>query len=270
MCIFVCVKKCRSNKNYKMRRIALVTGATSGIGKATAITLAKNGYDVIITGRRKSRLDTLKDEIQKQVVARVYSLNFDIRNKEEVENAIGELPESWKNIDVLINNAGLAAGMDTLQEGSVEDWEQMIDTNIKGLLYISKLIIPLMIDRKQGHIINIGSVAGKETYPKGNVYCATKHAVEAITKGMRIDLNPHGIKVGAICPGMVETEFSIVRMKNADANKSVYQGLQPLLASDIAETILFMVTRPAHVNIADVLIFPTAQASATVVHREDI
>lgn len=251
-----------------MTKIALITGATSGIGEATAILLAENGYDLILTGRRKERLEILSKKLESEKQRKTICLDFDIRDKSEVEKAFRKLSAEWLCIDVLINNAGLAAGLDTIQEGSLEDWEQMIDTNVKGLLYISKLVMPLMIKQKQGHIINIGSVAGKETYPKGNVYCATKHAVEAITKGMRIDLNPYGIKVGAICPGMVETEFSVVRLKDPNANRQVYKGLIPLQAVDIAETILFMITRPAHVNVADVLIFPTAQASATVVHKE--
>lgn len=250
-----------------MKRIALITGATSGIGEATAKLLAENGYNVIITGRRENRLHDLRIKIEKNKDVEVYPLAFDIRKKEEVESAVKSLPEAWRGIDVLVNNAGLAAGLETIQEGNAEDWEQMIDTNVKGLLYISKLIMPIMIKRQKGHIINIGSVAGKETYPKGNVYCATKHAVEAITKGMRIDLNPYGIKVGSICPGMVETEFSIVRLKDPNANEQVYEGIEPLLATDIAETVLFMVTRAKHVNIADVLIFPTSQASATVIHK---
>lgn len=251
-----------------MTKIALITGATSGIGEATAILLAENGYDLILTGRRKERLEILSKKLESEKQRKTICLDFDIRDKGEVEKAFRKLSAEWLCIDVLINNAGLAAGLDTIQEGSLEDWEQMIDTNVKGLLYISKLVMPLMIKQKQGHIINIGSVAGKETYPKGNVYCATKHAVEAITRGMRIDLNPYGIKVGAICPGMVETEFSVVRLKDANANKQVYKGLIPLQAIDIAETILFMITRPAHVNVADILIFPTAQASATVIHKE--
>lgn len=251
-----------------MEKIALITGATSGIGRATAVLLAANGYDVIVTGRRKERLAALAEEIKAKNGVDVLPLVFDIRKNKEVSSAIATLPEKWKQIEVLVNNAGLAAGMDTIQEGCLADWEQMMDTNVKGLLYISKEIMPLMIKRKKGHIVNIGSIAGKETYPKGNVYCATKHAVEAITKGMRIDLNPHGIKVSAVCPGMVETEFSVVRLKNPEANEQVYKGFTPLYAKDIAETILFMVTRPPHVNIADVLILPSSQASSTIVARE--
>lgn len=251
-----------------MRKIALITGATSGIGNATAMLLSENGYDVIITGRRKQRLETLAAEIKAKNNTAVFTLCFDIQNNEEVIAAIAELPEKWKKIDVLVNNAGLAAGMDTIQEGSLQDWEQMIDTNLKGLLYISKQVMPLMIKHSEGHIVNIGSIAGKETYPKGNVYCATKHAVDAITKAMRIDLNPHGIKVSTVCPGMVATEFSAVRLKDPAANEQVYKGFTPLSAQDIAETILFMVSRPAHVNIADVLILPSSQASSTIVNRE--
>ncbi len=250
-----------------MKKIAFITGATSGIGRATAEVLSANGYSIIITGRRKERLETLALELEKKNRVEVLPLCFDVRINREVVAAFSELPEKWRAIDVLVNNAGLASGLDTIQEGENQDWERMIDTNVKGLLYVSKQVMPLMIARKTGHIINIGSIAGKETYPKGNVYCATKHAVEAITKGMRMDLNPYGIKVGAVCPGLVETEFSIVRLKDENANERVYEGMTPLRAQDIAETILFMVTRPAHVNIADVLIFPTAQASGTIVNR---
>lgn len=251
-----------------MKKIAFITGATSGIGKATASIFAANGCNLIITGRRKDRLKLLAKELENKHKVSVKPLAFDVRNNEEVVAAVSNLPEDWKKIDILINNAGLAAGMDTIQEGSLADWEQMVDTNVKGLLYVSKQIMPVMIAAGKGHIVNIGSVAGKETYPKGNVYCATKHAVEALTKGMRIDLSPHGIKVSAVCPGMVETEFSIVRLKNTEANREVYKGLTPLRAEDVAETIWFIVSRPAHVNIADVLIFPSAQASSTVVQRD--
>ena len=250
-----------------MKKIALVTGATSGIGKATAILLAKNNYNIIITGRRDDRLGELAIEIIDKIGVDCFPLCFDIRNLEETENAFNSLPEKWQKIDLLVNNAGLAAGLSPIQDGDVEDWNQMIDTNIKGLLYITKLISPIMVDNKSGQIINIGSIAGKEAYANGAVYCATKFAVDAITKGMRIDLNPYGIKVGSICPGAVETEFSVIRLKDSDANKKVYAGFTPLQAVDIAETILFMATRPAHVNIGDVLITPTAQASATVINR---
>jgi len=247
----------------------MITGATSGIGKATAIKLAKLGFNLIITGRREERLVELQGKLEKEGV-KTKILCFDIRDTKAIEGAVSKIENEWKNIDILVNNAGLAAGADPIQNGLWSDWEQMIDTNIKGLLYLSKQIIPLMIDRKKGHIINISSIAGKETYANGNVYCATKHAVEAITKGMRIDLLPHNIKVSSVSPGMVETEFSVVRF-HGDQNKAdnVYAGLTPLYANDIADTIEFIVTRPAHVNINDILIMPTAQASAVYNQREE-
>ncbi|MGE4289469.1 MAG: SDR family NAD(P)-dependent oxidoreductase [Salinivirgaceae bacterium] len=251
-----------------MKKIALITGATSGIGKATALLLAKNNYNVIITGRRDDILGDIASEIIDKHHGDCYPLCFDIRNQEATEEAFYSLPESWQQIDLLVNNAGLAAGLDPIHQADLNDWEQMIDTNIKGLLYITRIVSPLMAERKSGHIINVGSIAGKEAYANGSVYCATKHAVEAITKSMRIDLNPYGIKVGSICPGAVETEFSVVRLKDPEANKKVYAGFTPLQANDIAETILFMASRPAHVNIGDVLILPTAQASATVFNKK--
>ncbi len=251
-----------------MNKIAFITGATSGIGKASAEILAKNKFNLIITGRRDDRLGVVASKLIDKYGIDCFPLCFDIRNQKETEEAFFSLPKVWQQIDVLINNAGLAAGLEPIQQGDLNDWEQMIDTNIKGLLYITRIISPLMAERKSGQIINIGSIAGKEAYANGAVYCATKHAVDAITKGMRIDLNPFGIRVGSICPGAVETEFSIVRLKDADANKKVYAGFTPLNAEDIAETILFMVSRPAHVNIGDVLILPTAQASATIISRK--
>jgi len=253
-----------------MKQIAFVTGATSGIGKATALKLAGLNHDLIITGRRADRLKELKQLLENQHAIKVLCLNFDIRNTDETENAINTMDAEWKNIDILVNNAGLAAGADPIQSGLWSDWEQMIDTNIKGLLYLSKLIIPFMIQRKKGHIINISSIAGKEVYAGGNVYCASKHAVEAITKGMRIDLLKHGIKVTSVAPGMVETEFSIVRY-HGDKEKAnnVYKGLTPLFANDIADTIEFVVTRPPHVNINEILVMPTAQATAVYNHREE-
>ncbi len=251
-----------------MRKIALITGATSGIGKETAIKLAENNFDVIITGRRTGKLNELEKIIKTNYNVNALALNFDIRNKNEVFDAIDKLPEEWKNIDILINNAGLALGMGTMDKGKTEDWEQMIDTNIKGLLYISHKIAPSMIARGKGHIVNIGSIAGKEIYPGGNVYCATKHAVDAITKGMRLDFVEHGIKVSQIAPGMVDTEFSQVRYKgDTDKAKKVYEGFTPLYAEDIADTVIFVVTRPAHVNINDILIMPTAQANANKTHK---
>ncbi|MGD9992307.1 MAG: SDR family NAD(P)-dependent oxidoreductase [Salinivirgaceae bacterium] len=251
-----------------MKKTALITGATSGIGKATALLLAKNNYNVIITGRRDELLGEIAAEIIDKHHGDCFPLCFDIRNQEATEEAFYSLPETWQQIDLLVNNAGLAAGLDPIHQADLNDWEQMIDTNIKGLLYITHIVSPLMVERKSGHIINIGSIAGKEAYANGSVYCATKHAVEAITKSMRIDLNPYGIKVGSICPGAVETEFSVVRLKDSEANKKVYAGFTPLQASDIAETILFMASRPAHVNIGDVLILPSAQASATVFNKK--
>lgn len=254
-----------------MKPIALITGASSGIGEATAVLLAQNNFDIIITGRRLNNLKQLKDKITTETNAEVLILNYDIRNLSENKKAIESLPAKWKNIEVLINNAGLAAGFSTIQEGSIEDWERMIDTNLKGLLYISRLIIPGMIDRGKGHIVNISSIAGKETYPMGNVYCASKHAVQSLTKGMRIDLLKHGIKVSSIGPGAVDTEFSTVRF-NGDKNraKQVYNGFTPLYAQDVADTILFIITRPKHANIDDVLIMPTDQAFSRDYNRKEV
>ena len=251
-----------------MNKIALITGATAGIGKATAFALASEGYDIIITGRRKDLLTRMEKEITDKFPVKVLSLNFDVRNLFEVEEVINNLSGEWKAIDVLVNNAGLAVGLSTVQDGVIDDWDRMIDTNIKGLLYVTRLVSPLMVKRKKGHIINIGSIAGKEVYPNGNVYCGTKHAVDAITKGMRIDMLQSNIKVTAIHPGMVDTEFSIVRFKG-DKEKAgkVYEGLIPLYAEDIAETVLFVVSRPPHVNINDIVVMPTIQASATNIIR---
>lgn len=254
-------------KENKKTVTALITGATSGIGKATAILFAVEGIHLILCGRRQDRLDALQKELAKQT--KVTTLNFDVRDKEEVFKAIESLPSKFSNIDILINNAGNAHGLDPINEGSTDDWDAMIDINVKGLLYVSKAVIPRMIERKSGHIINIGSTAGKGVYPKGNVYCATKHAVDALTIGMRMDLNPYGIKVGAVNPGAVETEFSTVRFKGDDDKAdAVYEGFKPLMAEDVAETLYFVVTRPPHVNIADLIIMPTAQASATVWNKK--
>lgn len=243
-------------------KTAFITGATSGIGKATAEIFAKNKYNVIITGRRAERLKQLSEEIKKKYKVDVLPLCFDVRNQKKVDKAILSLSGTWKNVAVLVNNAGLAAGLGTIQDGDSSDWETMIDTNIKGLLYVSKAIMPLMIAVHSGHIINIGSIAGKEVYAKGNVYCATKSAVDALTKAMRIDLLPHNIKVTGIHPGAAETEFSLVRYKGDAAKaKDVYKGFTPLSAKDIAETIWFVASRPAHVNINDIIITPTAQAN---------
>ena len=249
-----------------MKRTALITGATSGIGRATAHELAKHGVNLILCGRRQERLDTVEHALNK--LTDVISLNFDVRDKNEVKKAIDSIPEKFKQIDILINNAGNAHGLDPIQDGSLDDWDAMMDINVKGLLYVSKAVIPQMTARRSGHIVNIGSSAGKEVYPKGNVYCGSKHAVIAITEGMRIDLNPFGIKVTAINPGLVETEFSKVRFKGGSKADSVYKGFKALQAEDIAEIIYFTISRPPHVNIADLLVFPTAQANSTIVKKE--
>ena len=249
-----------------MKSIALITGATSGIGEATARLLASN-YSLILCGRRNERLEQLKAELSTEV----HTLCFDVRDNEAVKKTIESLPSDWKNIDILINNAGNAHGLSPIQDGDVADWDAMIDINVKGLLYVSKVIIPGMIARGKGDIINLGSIAGLEVYPNGNVYCASKHAVDAITKGMRLDLNGKGIRVCSIDPGLVETEFSEVRFKGDKERASkVYQGFTPLSAQDIAETIAFVISRPRHVNIADLLIFPSAQASSTIVDKKSV
>ena len=248
--------------------IALITGASSGIGRATAKIFAEKGMDLIITGRRRDKLEELKTAICSKGTNIIHIMEFDVRDKKSVKEVFSKLPTEFSNIDILINNAGNAHGRDFIQDGSLEDWDSMIDINVKGLLYVSREVIPLMVKQKSGIIINLSSIAGKEVYPQGNVYCASKHAVEALTLGMRMDLNQYGIKVGSVAPGMVDTEFSLVRFKGdkvkADA---IYKGFDPLMAEDIAETIYFMVSRPKHVNIADVLILPTAQASGVIVNR---
>lgn len=243
-----------------------ITGATSGIGKATAEIFAKNRYALVLCGRRQERLDQLKQDLGKQT--NVHILNFDVRDKLAVQTAIDSLPETFADISILVNNAGNAHGMDTIQEGNVDDWDAMLDINVKGLLYVSRAILPKMITKKEGHVINIGSTAGKEVYPKGNVYCASKHAVDAINQGMRMDLNQYGIRVGAINPGLVETEFSNVRFKGDETRaENVYKGYQALKPEDIADIIYFVVTRPYHVNIADLVVMPTAQASSTLINK---
>ncbi|CAA9277525.1 MAG: Oxidoreductase, short-chain dehydrogenase/reductase family [uncultured Cytophagales bacterium] len=250
-----------------MAKIALITGATSGIGKATALLFAQHGVDLILCGRREDRLQELQKELVAQV--RVHTLTFDVRDRRAVEAAIGSLPADWQEVDMLINNAGNAHGLAPIQEGAVDDWDAMMDGNVKGLLYVSKAIIPGMVSRRRGHIVNIGSVAAKEVYPNGNVYCASKHAVDALTQGMRLDLNPFGIKVTGVHPGLVETEFSVVRFKgDAQRADNVYKGFQPLVAEDIADVIWYAVSRPLHVVIGDLVILPTAQASATLVHKQ--
>ena len=247
-------------------KIAFITGATSGIGKASAGIFAKNNYNIIITGRREDRLKDIASEIKATYKVDVLILKFDVRILSEVEAAIKSIPENWKQIDVLLNNAGLAVGLSTIQEGNIDDWERMIDTNVKGLLYMTRTIAPIMIQNKKGHIINIGSIAGKEVYANGNVYCATKHAVDALNKAMRIDLVSHGIKVSAINPGMVESEFSVVRFKGDEERaKKVYEGFNPLTPLDIAETVFWVANQPPHVNINDLVIMPTVQANSTTV-----
>ncbi len=247
------------------KKIALVTGATSGIGQATAELLLQNQYKVIITGRREDRLKEFQSRYSQNDV---HTLNFDIRNEESVLNALNSLPEDWKNIDVLVNNAGLALGLSQFYDGSTEHWDTMIDTNVKGLLYISRAVSRGMKERKSGHIVNIGSIAGKEVYNNGNVYCATKHAVDALTKAMRLELAAFGVKVTGVHPGAVETEFSIVRFEGDEQRaKTVYQGYENLVAADIADAVFYAISRPAHVNINDLVIMPTAQPQAGLIHR---
>ncbi|MFH1161475.1 MAG: SDR family NAD(P)-dependent oxidoreductase [bacterium] len=253
-----------------MKKITLITGATSGFGRAIAHRFAREGHDVIITGRRKERLEELEKELRKLYKVDVRSLPFDVRKLKEAEAAIDSLTGKWRNIDILVNNAGLAVGLNPIQEGVIDDWERMIDTNVKGLLYMTRLVAPLMVKRGSGHIINIGSIAGKEVYPNGNVYCGSKFAVDAITTGTRIDLLPHHIKVTQIVPGAADTEFSLVRFKgDQERAENVYKGFTPLYAEDIAEVTWYVTTLPAHVNINDLVIMPTAQADATnFVRRE--
>ena len=252
-----------------MIKTALITGATSGIGEACAHLFAQRGYRLVLVARRENKLNEIARHFSDKYAVEVKTLIADVRDKVAVTEVLDGLPEDWKKIDVLINNAGLSLGLDPIDKGDTSDWDTMIDTNVKGLLYVTKTVSNWMITNQKGHIINIGSIAGKEVYPNGNVYCATKHAVDALNKGMRIDLLPHGIKVTAINPGMVETEFSKVRFKGDEGRaKKVYDGLDPLMANDIAEAIWFAVSRPAHVNINDMLIMPTAQATATTINRK--
>ena len=251
------------------QKIALITGATAGIGYETALLLAQNNYNLILTGRRKERLEAIKDQLESASGCQILTLNFDIRIKADTEAALNSIPEEWRSIDLLVNNAGLAAGLAPVNSADVDDWEAMIDTNIKGLLYATRIISPWMVERRTGHIINITSIAGKESYPNGSVYCGTKHAVSAISKSMRIELMPFGIKVTTIAPGAVETEFSLVRFRgDQEKAKQVYKGFTPLSGKDIAETILFVLSRPAHVNIDDLLIMPVDQASARDFNRK--
>jgi 3-hydroxy acid dehydrogenase / malonic semialdehyde reductase len=245
-----------------MKKIIMITGATSGFGWATAIRFAKEGNDIIITGRRKERLSLLEKELSRFNI-RILSLNFDVRNRDEVLSVVNGLPEDWEKIDILVNNAGLAAGLSHIDVGDPDDWDRMIDTNVKGLLYVTKAVSPLMVARKTGHIFNISSIAGKEVYENGNVYCASKYAVEALSRSMRIDLLKHNIKVTNIAPGMAETEFSLVRFHgDEDKANAVYKGIKALTGEDIAEVIYYCTTLPEHVCINDLVITPTAQASA--------
>lgn len=253
-----------------MKQIAFITGATSGIGAATAHRLAQQGFHLILTGRRKERLEEISTFLKKEYEIEILTLNLDVRNRFEVETSVANLPDEWKKIQVLVNNAGLAMGLAPIEAGSIDHWEQMIDTNLKGLLYVSRAVLPMMIETGNGHVVNVGSIAGKEAYANGNVYCATKAAVDSLSKGMRVDLSKYPIRVSAIHPGMVETEFSIVRFEgDAERAKTVYQGFENLLAQDCAEAIWWMISRPAHVNINELTIMPTAQPSATVVHRKN-
>jgi 3-hydroxy acid dehydrogenase / malonic semialdehyde reductase len=247
----------------------LITGATAGIGEASAEIFAKNGYNLILTGRRMERLTKLEKKLKDKYKVKITTLNFDVRNYEEVKPAIASLTGEWKKINILINNAGLAVGLGTIDEGVIDDWDRMVDTNVKGLLYVSREVIPLLKEQGMGHIINIASIAGKEVYQKGNVYCATKHAVDALSRAMRIDLLPYRIKVTNIAPGAAETEFSLVRYKG-DTEKAVnvYKGFEPLTAADIAEIIFFAATRPMHVCLNDIVIMPTAQANTVHLIKE--
>jgi NADP-dependent 3-hydroxy acid dehydrogenase YdfG len=254
-------------KNYRMNKIALITGATSGIGKATATKLSENGFDLILCGRRAEKLDELKSQLSETV--KVHTLIFDVRNKQDVEFQLESLSDDWKNIDVLVNSAGNAHGLSPMQNGDINDWDAMIDGNVKGLLYVSRVVIPLMVERKKGHIINLSSVAGKQTYANGSVYCASKKAVEAISEGMRLDLTEYGIKITNIAPGAVETEFSEVRFKgDKEKAKKVYEGYEPLLAEDIADLIKYCVCAPERVTIADVIVYPKSQSAPTTIYKQ--
>jgi len=247
----------------------MITGATSGFGRAIAVKFAQNGFDLIITGRRKERLDELEKELTKNKI-KVLSLNFDVRNRSEVGSAIQKLPAKWKDIDILVNNAGLAAGLSHIDDGDIDDWDRMVDTNVKGLLYVTRAVAPLMVARNRGHIFNISSIAGKDVYENGNVYCASKSAVEALSKAMRIDLLKHSIRVTNIAPGMAETEFSLVRFKgDKEKADAVYKGVKALSAEDIAGVIYFCATLPEHVCINDLTITPTQQAAVGQLFKKE-
>ena len=251
-----------------MSRIACITGATSGIGKATAQIFAKNGYDLILTGRREERLSQISDKLSRKYAINIKTLCFDIRKWKAVKSAVSKIEDKWAKIDVLVNNAGLAKGFDYIHEGKIDDWETMIDTNVKGLLYMTRLISEKMVARKKGHIINVASTAGKEVYPRGNVYCATKHAVDALTKAMRIDLHKHGIRVGQVAPGHVEsTEFALVRFDGDKEKAKIYEDFVPVNSKDIAKIIYFIASQPKHVNIQDILVMGTQQANSNFIDR---
>ena len=249
-------------------RIICITGASSGIGAGCARAFARQGGRLLLCARRLERLTELESELRGLGAAGIHSFALDVRNRQEVNREFAELPDEWRAIDILVNNAGLSRGLDPIQEGNADDWEEMIDTNVKGLLYVSRAVLPGMVERKQGHVINIGSIAGHEVYPKGNVYCATKHAVGAITKGMQLDLLGTGVRTSTVDPGLVETEFSIVRF-HGDAGRAanVYQGLHPLTGDDVADAVIYCASRPPHVNVHEMILMPSAQASATMTHR---
>jgi len=252
-----------------MAKIALITGATAGIGEATAELFAREGYNLILTGRRTDRLDKLAARLNKKYNVEVAVSSFDVRNRDEVVENLEGLPAKWKKVNVLINNAGLSQGLDPIDKGDMDDWDRMIDTNVKGLLYVTKIVSNWMITNGHGHIVNLGSIAGIDVYANGNVYCASKHAVDALNKAMRLDLLPHGIKVTVVHPGAVETEFSLVRFKGDEKRaKKVYEGFDALSADDVAETIWFAVSRPAHVNINELVVMPTAQANGSTIFRK--
>ncbi len=247
----------------------MITGASSGIGEACAWRFAAEGFRMILTGRRKTRLEKLKSALSEKHQVEILPLAFDVSSRQETEQAIKELPREWEKIDILVNNAGLALGFGGIDQGNIDDWEKMIDTNLKGLLYISRAIMPGMVERKSGHIINIGSIAGKETYPGGNVYCATKNAVDSLTRAMRMDLVHYGIRVSNVSPGATETEFSEVRFHgDIQKAKNIYKGYKPLCGDDVARAVVFAATLPGHVNVNDMLIMPTAQAAATIFNKK--
>lgn len=251
-----------------MSKKVLITGASSGIGKATAEKFGKRGFDLIVTARRKDKLKKLADKIRRKYAVKVVELIFDIRNEAEVRQAFESLSDQWKQVDILINNAGLAKGFHEIHEGHLEDWETMIDTNVKGLLYITRLVSPIMVKRGKGHIINVASTAGKEVYPKGNVYCATKHAVDALTKAIRLDLHKYGIRVSQVAPGHVEeTEFALVRFDGDEEKAKIYEDFKPVSSKDISKIIYFIANQPKHVNIQDILVMGTQQASSNFIHR---